>query len=94
MIAQARTDPKLRRQSKGLRADQSLVDCLGQEEVDRMLDQRVWGCGDRANRLCLLLASNELSDTATSATDIEDDAAMKALYLAIAKSKDPALVIL
>jgi len=69
-----------------------LIDAIGQEAVDEMLDGGVWGCGDSANRLCLLLAGTELSDTATNGIDIEDDAAMKDFYLAIARSKDPALV--
>lgn len=60
-------------------------------EVEAMLDQGVWGCGDSANRLCELLAGQTLGD-GDGWTDITDDSAMKKIYLDVAKARSPVLV--
>jgi hypothetical protein len=93
IITQSWQSSATRDKFRGFQSAESLAPVLGMPvaEVETMLDQGVWGCGDSANRLCELLAGETLGD-GNGWADITNDGEMTKIYLDIAKGKSPVLV--
>ncbi len=55
-------------------------DTLARLRLASAEDDWVWSCGDSANRLCWLLAGDDMRGVVGSGSDASDDAAMRQVY--------------
>jgi hypothetical protein len=81
---------KLKFRNQSLEAVMEVFNCTKEDAIS-FFENGVWGCGDSADQICLLLAGNTLSSNSSGGADVEDDTAMNRMYKNIIRVGGPIL---
>jgi hypothetical protein len=81
---------KLKFRNQSLEAVMEVFNCTKEAAIS-YFENGVWGCGDSADQICLLLAGNTLSSNSSGGADVEDDTAMNRMYKNIIRVGGPIL---